>query len=153
MTLRPNIDAMGAALLGKSLGKLAGKPSKRVAKKAFTKGDKAKADAQKKQAAQAKGRVADTPKAKKPETRVTDTSTKKTSTKKTSKKASTKEPVLKGRDATHARDADTGKTVKLKAADRKAIQSSYDKKETKPTLAPAVNLDDLDTFTPKNKKV
>ena len=148
MTLRPNIDAMGAALLGKSLGKLAGKPSKKVAKKAFTKGDKAKADAQKKQAAQAKGRVADTPKAKKSETRVT-----KTSTKKTSKKASTKEPVLKGRDATHARDADTGKTVKLKAADRKTIQSHYDKKETKPPLAPAVNLDDIDTFTPKNKKV
>jgi hypothetical protein len=148
MTLRPNIDAMGAALLGKSLGKLAGKPSKKVAKKAFTKGDKAKADAQKKQASQAKGRVADTSKAKKTETRVT-----KTSTKKTSKKASTKEPVLKGRDATHARDADTGKTVILKAADRKAIQSSYDKKETKPTLAPAVNLDDIDTFTPKNKKV
>jgi hypothetical protein len=156
MTLRPNIDAMGAAHFGKALSKLTKKPSKKTKaaiKRTFTKGDKAKADAQKKQAAQSKGKVEETPKPKKPETKVTNTSTKKTSTKKTSKKASTKEPVLKGRDATHARDADTGKPVKLKAADRKAVQSHYDKKEaSKPSLAPAVNLDDLETFTPKTKK-
>jgi hypothetical protein len=152
MSLRPNIDAMGAAHFGKALSKLSKKPSKKAkaaVKRTFTKGDKAKADAQKKkQAEQAKGKVVEIPKAKKTETKVT-----KAPAKKTSKKAPGKEPVLKGRDATHARDADTGKPVKLKAADRKAVQAHYDKKEaSKPPLAPAVNLEDLETFTPKTKK-
>lgn len=51
------------------------------------------------------------------------------------------EPITKGPRATHARDLDTGKAVKLNAKDRKAVQEYYAKRES----TPAVNLNKYNT--------
>lgn len=58
-------------------------------------------------------------------------------------RVSKKEPITSGPGATHARDVDTGKPVKLSPSARKAVQSYYERQSTSTPTTPAVNLDKL----------
>lgn len=88
-----------------------------------------------------------------------ETTAKTGSTKKVSKEKRTSsktDPIMSGPKATHARDVDTGKPVKLDASSQKAVSSFYGRQMKSPYVSSqnssSVNLESPE-FTPAAPKV